>query len=125
MTRLDEKDACRWVFVHNLTPGVEFTVRKWLVQHLNGFYCDVQVMYIPYAIGPTPARTHIVLNNAPLLSSIARNDEVVEVDARGLNALDTVKATIKATGLNPHMSVCGWPFCLDEVDDVTAEGGAA
>lgn len=46
-----------------------------------------------------------------------------EVDARGLNALGTVKALIKATGLNPHLSVYGWPFCLDDVD--AAEGGAA
>lgn len=37
----------------------------------------------------------------------------------------TVKALIKATGLNPHLSVCGWPFCLDDVDGVDdMEGGA-
>lgn len=53
---------------------------------------------------------HIVLNNTPPLPSIARKDE----------------ALIKATGLNPHMSVCGWPFCLDDVDGVDdMEGGAA
>lgn len=65
------------------------------------------------------ARTHIVLNNTPPLPSMARNDEAVEVNARG-----TVKALIKATGLNPHLSVCGWPFCLGDLDDVNeAEGG--
>jgi hypothetical protein len=49
---------------------------------------------------------------------MARNDEAVEVNARGLNFRDAVKALIKATGLNPHLSVCGWPFCLDDVDGV-------
>ena len=124
MARLTEKDIHRWVFAYNIAPGVEFTVRKWLVQHLDGFYCDLQVMYMPHIIGPTLARTHIVLNNTPPLSSMARIDEAVEVDARGLNALDAVKALIEATGLNPHLSVCGWPFCLDDADDVNdMEGG--
>ena len=58
---------------------------------------------------------------------MARNDEAVEVevevevevDTCGLNALDTVKALIKATGLNPHVSVYGW---MDGVDNM--EGGA-
>lgn len=37
----------------------------------------------------------------------------------------TDEAVIKATGLNPHMSVCGWPFNLDDLDDVDAmERGA-
>lgn len=46
-------------------------------------------------------------------------------NTRGLNARATVKAITKATGLNPHMSVCGWPFCLDDVDGVdNMEGGA-
>lgn len=54
-------------------------------------------------------------------SAVIRLPQGDEVDARGLNALDAVKATIKGTGLNPHLSVCGWPFCLD---DVAAEGGA-
>lgn len=127
MARLAEKDIHRWVFVHSLTPGVECTVRKWLVQRLDGFYCDLQVMYTPYVRPTSQARTHVVLNNAPpSTSSMAPGDEAVEVDARGLNALGTVKALIKATGLNPHMSVCGWPFCLDDVDDVDiVEGGAA
>lgn len=123
--RLDEKDVHRWVFVYNLTPWVEFTVRKWLIQRLDGFYCDLQVMYMPRIVGPTLARTHIVLNNTPPLSSMARDDEAVEVDARGLGARDAVKATIKATGLNPHLSVCGWPFCLGDLDDADAEGGEA
>lgn len=42
-----------------------------------------------------------------------------------LNARDAVKALIKATGLNLHLSVCGWPFCLSDLDDANAEGGAA
>lgn len=126
MTRLAKKDVHRWVFAYNMAPDVENLVRKWLVQRLDGFYCDLQIMYMPHVIGPALARTHIVLNNTPPHPSIARTDEAVEVDARGLNALDTVKALIKATGLNPHMSVCGWPFCLDDVDGVDdVEGGAA
>lgn len=124
--RLDEKYVHRWVFVHNLTLVVESAVRKWLVQRLNGFYCDLQVMYTPHVIGPTLARTHIVLNNTPPLPSMARTDEAVKVNARGLNARDAVKALIKATGLNPHMSVCGWPSCLDDLGGVDiVEGGAA
>lgn len=127
MAHLAEKDVHRWVFVHSLTPEVGCAVRKWLVQRLDGFYCDLQSVYMPHVIGPTPARTHIVLNDTPLsASSVARNDEAIEVDARGLNARDAVKALVKATGLNPRLSVCGWPFCLDElggVDDM--EGGAA
>jgi hypothetical protein len=129
MAHLDEKDIHRWVFAHNLTPEVECTVRTWLVQHLDVFYFNLQVMYIPHITGPTLARTHIVLNNTPLsTSSMARGDEAVEVDARGMNARDAVKALIKATGLNPHLSVCGWPFCLgdlDGVDDAHTGGGAA
>lgn len=38
---------------------------------------------------------------------------------------DAVKALVEATGLSPHLSVYGWPFCLNDVDDVIdAEGGA-
>ena len=123
--RLERDDVHRWVFVRNLTPEVECDVRKWLLQRLNGLYCDLQLMYTPHVHSIGLARTHIVLNNTPPLPSMARNDEAVEVNTRGLNALGTVKALIKATGLNPHPSVYGWPFCLDELDDVTAEGGAA
>lgn len=123
--RLTEKGVHRWVFAHGLDPDVEALVRKWLVQRLDNFYCDLQAMYMPHVIGPAPARTHVVLNNAPPLPSIARTDEAVEVDARDLNARDAVKAIIEATGLNPHLSVCGWPFCLDDVDGVDdVEGGA-
>ena len=122
---LVEKDVHRWVFVDNMGPAVETLVRKWLVQRLDNFYCDLQVMYIPHFTSPTHVRTHVVLNNAPPLHSMARADEAVEVDARGLNVRDAVKAIVKATGLNPHMMVCGWPFCLDDMDDVNdAEGGA-
>lgn len=103
-----ERDTHRWVFVRSLTPDVEFTVRKWLSQRLNGFYCDLQSMCTP----PLP--------------SMSRNYEAVEVGARGLNARDAVKALMKATGLNPHLSVCGWPFCLDDVGGVDdMERGAA
>ena len=122
---LDEKDVHRWVFVHNLTPGVEFTVRKWLSQRLDGFYCDLRNAYMSHVAGPEQARVHVVLNNTPSTSSMAQGDEAVEVDARGLNALDAVKALIKATGLNPHLSACGWPFCLDDVDGAHTGGGAA
>lgn len=111
-----EKDVHRWVFVYNMDPDVEDSVRKWLVQRLDGFYCDLQVMYMPHVVGPTLARTHIVLNNTPPLHAMARADEAVEVDARGLTPRDAVKTLMKATGLNPHLFVCGWPFCLDDVD---------
>lgn len=124
MAHLVEKDVHRWVFACEMAPGVETLVRKWLTTRLDGFYCDLQVMYIPHVIGPTLARTHIVLNNTPPLHAMARTDEAIEVDARGLNARDAVKALIKATGLNPHLSVCGWPFCLDDLDGVNnAKGG--
>lgn len=123
MAELVEEDVHRWVFANNMAPDVESLVRKWLTIRLDGFYCDLQVMYIPHAVGPTLARTHVVLNNAPPLHAIARIDEAVEVDARGLNTRDAVKAIVKATGLNPHLSVHGWPFCLNDVDDVDDAGG--
>lgn len=116
IARLAEKDVHRWVFAYNMDPDVEAPVRKWLTTRLDGFYCDLQVMYMPHVIGPELARTHIVLNNAPPLHSMAQGDEARTVDARGLDARDAAKAIIKATGLNPHMSVCGWPFCLADVE---------
>lgn len=122
MARLEREDVHRWVFVDGLAPEVEPAVLKWLLQRLNAFYCELQLMYTPQVHSTSLARTHVVLNNTPLSTSSIRNDEAVEVDACGLNARDAVKAIIKATGLNPHMSVYGWPFCLDELD---AEGGAA
>lgn len=126
---LEREDVHRWIFVRNLTPEVECDVRKWLLQRLNGLYCDLQVMYTPHlrlhTHSATQARTHIVLTNTPLPHTMADGDEAVEVDARGLNARGTVKATIKATGLNPHLSVCGWPFCLGDLDDADAEEGCA
>ena len=121
-----ERDTHRWVFVRNLTPEVECDVRKWFLQRLDRIYCDLQLMYTPHVHSIVSARTHIVLNNTPPLPSMARNDEAVEVNARGLNARAAVKTLIKATGLSPNLSVYGWPFCLDElggVDDM--EGGAA
>lgn len=81
----------------------EKDVHRWLSQRLDGFYCDLQVMYMPHAM--------------------ARTDEAVEVDARGLNARDTAKALMKATG-HPHTNRCGWPFCLVELDWNGNEGGA-
>ena len=45
--RLTEKGVHRWVFAYNMTPDVETLVRKWLVQRLDGFYCDLQLMYLP------------------------------------------------------------------------------
>lgn len=118
MSRLDREDAHRWVFANHMDPDVETLVRKWLVQRLDGFYCDLQVMYMPHVIGPTLAKTHIVLNNAPPLHTMACTDEAVEVDARGLNTRDAVKAIVEATGLSPFLSVFGWPFCLNDVEGV-------
>lgn len=119
-TRLTEKDVHRWVFASGMTPDVETLVRTWLTTRLDGFYCDLQVMYSPCVAGPVLARTHIVLNNTPPLPSIARTDEAVEVDARGLTPTDAAKALIKATGLDPHLAVC-----LDGADNAdNGEGGA-
>lgn len=115
---LERDDVHRWVFVRNLTPEVEYTVRKWLVTRLNGFHCDLQVMYVPHVHSAVQARTHIALNDTPPLQSLAHNDEAVEVNARGLSARDAAKAIIEATGLNPHISVRGWPFRLDDLDGV-------
>lgn len=108
--------AHRWVFAHDMAPDVETPVRKWLAARLDGFYCDLQDMRKPRLTGPTLAGTHIVLNDTPPLPSIARTDEVVDVDAHGLTPREAVKALIKATGLNPHLMVCGWPFCLDDME---------
>lgn len=116
--RLTEKDVHRWVFAHGMDPEVECAVRKWLHRRLDGFYCDLQSMYMPHLRSAVRARTHIVLLGPPPLHAMAKDDEAVSVDASGLNALDAVKALIKATGLNPHLSVCGWPFCLGSRDDV-------
>ena len=123
--RLAERGIHRWVFVYGMDSDVEYLVRKWLTTRLVGFYCDLQVMYTPHVIGPALARTHIVLNNAPPLHAIARTDGAVEVDANGLSTLDTARAIIKATGLSPHMFVCGWPFCLGDVDGVDDMEGSA
>lgn len=100
--RLAEKDVHRRVFAHSMDPEVEFAVRKWLSQRLNGFYCDLQAAYMPRC-SPT-AR--------------AESDEITPVGLQGLNSLDAVKAPIKATGLNPYPSECGWPFRLDDLGGV-------
>ena len=111
MAHCAEKDIHRWAFAHSMDPGVEFTVRKWLCQRLNGFYCDLQAAYVPRCSSATGAES----------------DEITPVGLQGLSSLDVVKALIKATGLNPHLSVCGWPFCLDDLDGVNdvdnMEGG--
>lgn len=39
--------------------------------------------------------------------------------------LDAMKALIKATGLSPHLSVFGWPFCLVDLDGVDDMKGGA
>lgn len=123
--RLAKKDVHRWVFAHSMDPEVEFAARKWLCQRLNGFYCDLQTAYIPRCSPVTGARTHIVLQYPPTPTARAESDEIVPVGLQGLNARDAVKALIKATGLNPHLSVYGWPFCLNDLDDVNdMEGGA-
>lgn len=123
--RLAEKDVHRWVFAHSMDTDVEFTVRKWLSQRLDGFYCDVQAAYMPRCFLATNSMTHIVLQYPPAPTARAESDEIIPVGLQGSGARAAVKGIIKATGLNPHLSVCGWPFCLDELDDVTAEGGAA
>lgn len=122
---MKHNDVHRWVFVNGLTSEVTYTVRKWLTVRLNGSHCDLQIMHTPHLRlhSAVQARTHIVLNNAPALHSVP-GDEAVEVGARGLNARDAAKAIIEATGLNPHLSVFGWPFCLDELDDAHTGGGA-
>ena len=120
VAELVEEDVHRWVFVYGMDSDVEALVRKRLVQRLDDFHCDLQVMCIPRFTGPTQVRTHVVLNDAPPLHAIAR---AVEVDARDSNPRDVAKAIVEATGSSPHLSVCGWPFCLDDVDDVNdAEG---
>lgn len=120
-----ERDTHRWVFAHSMDPGVEFTVRKWLSQRLNGFYCDLQAAYMPRCSLATDAMTHIVLQYPPTPTARAESDEIIPVGLQGLNARDAVKALIKATNLNPHLSVYGWPFCLDDVNDAHTRGGAA
>lgn len=116
MARMERDDVHRWVFVDGLAPEVEQAVRKWLFQRLDGFYCDLQVRYTPL-VRHSPTRTHIVLNNTPPLPSLLLPDEAVSVDAYRLNARGAAKAAVKATGLSPHLSVYGWPFCLGDLDD--------
>lgn len=124
LAKTDCDDVHRWVFAHSMGPEVEFTVRKWLSQRLNGFYCDLQAAYMPRCSPATGARTHVVLQYPPIQTARAESDEIVPVSLQGLNARDAAKAIVKAMGLNPHLSVCGWPFCLGELDGNENEGGA-
>lgn len=84
----------------------EKDVHRWVF--VDGMNPDVQAAYMPRCSLATNAMVHIVLQYPPAPTARA-----------------AVKEIIKAAGSNPHLSVCGWPFCLDELDDVTAEGGAA
>lgn len=115
---MERNDTHRWIFVYSMSPDVESLVRKWLSLRLDGFYCDLQTGYTPHFTSPeTQARTHIVLHEAPPpQTTLAKGDEVASVNAYGLNALETAKSVIKAIVLNPHMSVIGWPFCLNELE---------
>lgn len=67
---------------YNMAPDVETLVRKWLTTRLDGFYCDLQAMYMPYVTGPRLARTHIARNNTPPGRTIAENDEAVLLGRR-------------------------------------------
>ena len=118
VAELVEEDVRGRVFVCSVDSDVEGLVRERLVQRLDDFCCDLRVMRIPRFTGPARVGTHVVLNDAPPLHAIARTDEVVEVDARDSNPRDAVKAIVEATGLSPHPSVRGRPFCLNDVDDV-------
>lgn len=122
MSGLERDGVHRWVFVFGMTPDVEFTVRKWLATRLDGFYCDLPPMYTPHYSSATGARTHVVLQYPPPLTARLERDEFIPVGLQGSNARGAVKAIVKATGLSPHLSVCGWPLCLNDVDDM--EGGA-
>lgn len=107
------EDVHRRVFVYSADSDVEGIVRKRPVQRLDDFYCDLRVVRTPRFTGPAQAGTHVVLNNAPPLHAIARD----------LNPRDAAKAIVEATGLNPRLSVCGWPFCLNDVDDADDAAG--
>nr|DAU17595.1 MAG TPA: hypothetical protein [Caudoviricetes sp.] len=103
----------------------EEDVHTWPSQRLDSFYCDLQTAYMSHVARPVQARTHIVLHYPPAPTARAEGDEIISVGLQGSNPRDAVKALIQATGLNPHMSVCGWPFCLDDVGGVDdMEGGA-
>ena len=73
---------------------VEKDVHRWVFVY--GMDSDVEALVRKWLV-----QTHVVLNNA-----------------RDLNPRDAVKAIVKATGLSPHLSVRGWPFCLNDVNDV-------
>ena len=123
VAELVEEDVRRRVFVYGMDSDVEALVRKRLVQRLDDFHCDLQVMRIPRFTGPAQVGTHVVLDNAPPLHATARADEAVELDARDSNPRDAVKAIVEATGPSPRLSVRGRPFCLNDADGVNdAEG---
>ena len=112
---LVEEGVHRRAFVYDADSDVEALVRKRLVQRLDDFHCDPRVVRTPSFTGPTRGGTRVVLNDAPPLHAIA--------GARDSNPRDAVKAMVEATGLSPRPSVCGRPFCLNDVDGVNdAEG---
>lgn len=53
-----------------------------------------------------PARSQGKLQMQRAMAELVEKDEKDEKD----------EALIKAMGLNPHLSVCRWPFCLAELD---------
>ncbi len=68
---------------------VEKDVHRRLLQRLNGFYCGVYITCTP----------HMCSHPA-------------------IQARDAVTALVEATGPNPRMSVCGWPFRSDDLGGV-------
>lgn len=112
--RMERDGVHRWVFAHSMDPEVGSAVRKWLSQRLNGFHCDLQAAYMPRCSPATGARTHTVLRYPPTPTARAESDEIVPVGLQGLNFRDAV---VKATGSNPHLSVRGRSFRLDDLDD--------
>lgn len=116
--RLAEKDVRRWVFTHSMDPESRVHCAQVAGHEAERLLLRPAADVHPQVRSISLARTHVVLNNTPPLPSMSRNDEAVEVNARGLNARDAVKAPIEATGSNPHLSVYGWPFCLDDLGGV-------
>lgn len=122
LAKMEHEGMHRRVFAYSMAPEVESTVRKWLSQRLDGFHCDLQAMYTPHCVSSTGTR--IAMQFPPPPMSVGVHDEIVSVNAYGLSSTETAVEVIEATGLNPHLSVCRRPFCLDELDWNGNEGGA-